>query len=107
MSNQPPTHRFLTTSFGNDYGGESQASPNTKIRWAPVTLSPGVQSEGATVADVLAACVARMSQIQKTPQASDTNARALWEVQKAMDLLNGQAPAVGAGFGGSDSKPGT
>ena len=95
-------HRFFKNADGNDYGGESQASPNTKIRWAPaVTSSPNVTYEGATVADVLQATAARLSQIQKTPQAADRNAKALWHVLQAMDLLDAKQPAVGGGFGGS------
>lgn len=94
-------HRFLRTADGNDYGGESQASPNTKIRWAPAVTTTNVTYHGATVADVLEATAARLSQIQKTPQAADANAKALWHVLQAMDLLNAKPPAVGGGFGGS------
>jgi hypothetical protein len=99
-------HRFFLTQGGDDYGGESQASPNTIIKWAPVNLPAHIKSDGASVPDVLAACSARLSHLQKTPQASDTNAKALWEIVKAMDILNGNAPAVGAGFGATDAKPG-
>lgn len=101
MSNDENKHRFFLTADGNDYGGDSQASPNTKIRWAPAATSPNVTYEGATVANVLEAIAARLSQIQKTPQAADRNAKALWHVLQAMDLLNGKTPAVGVGFGGS------
>ena len=102
MSNDNSKHRFLRTVDGNDYGGESQASPNTKIRWAPVCLSPNVTYEGASVANVLEACAARLSHIQQTPQAADRNAKALWHVIQAMDTLNDPRPSVGRGFGGSN-----
>ncbi len=96
---QQQKHRFLTTPNGNDFGGDSLVSSNTKINWAPVNLPPNVQSHGASVEGVLEACAARLSQIQKTPQAADVNAKALWHVLQAMDLLSGK-PAVGAaGFG--------
>ena len=104
--NADPKNRFLTTPFGSDYGGESQASPNTKIRWAPAVLPPNVKSEGATVADVLEVTAARLSHIQKTPQAADVNAKALWHVLQAMDLLNEKTPNVGVGFGGSSVNEG-
>ena len=106
MPENDKKHRFFLTQGGDDYGGESQASPNTKIKWAPVNLPAHITSDGASVADVLAACSARLSHLQKTPQASDTNAKALWEIVKAMDILNENAPAVGAGFGATDAKPG-
>lgn len=104
--NADPKNRFLTTTFGNDYGGESRPSPNTIICWAPVALPPNVKSQGATVADVLEVTAARLSHIQKTPQAADVNAKALWHVIQAMDLLNEKTPNVGVGFGGSSDTEG-
>jgi hypothetical protein len=99
MSETKSKHIWRTLE-GADYGGESQVSQNTKIKWAPVGLATP-QIEGASVADVLEATAARLSQIQKTPQAADKNAKALWHVLQAMDLLNNKAPAVGVGFGGA------
>jgi hypothetical protein len=97
MSETKSKHIWRTLE-GADYGGESQVSQDTKIKWAAV----GPQgATGATVADVLEATAARLSQIQKTPQAADKNAKALWHVLQAMDLLNNKAPAVGVGFGGA------
>lgn len=101
MSNDDSKHRFLRTADGNDYGGESQVSRNTKIRWQPAATSPNLIYEGASVANVLEATAARLSQIQKTPQAADLNAKALWHVLQAMDVLNGKTPAVSIGLGGS------
>lgn len=72
----------------NDLGGVSHVSPNTSINWRSEYLP---DSEGASVSSVLEAVKDRMSFLQSTPQASDTNARALFALQKALDTLDGRS----------------
>jgi hypothetical protein len=75
-------HRMLSeTATGNDLGGDSHVSPNTTIHWRPASV---VDSDGTTVEAVLQATAVRLSHLQKSPQAQDKNARALWHVMKAL-----------------------
>ena len=84
---QPGRHSMVRASgTDNDLGGVSHVSPSTVIHWRAESR---IDSEGASVAAVLEAVAVRLSAIQNTPQASDANARALWEVMKALEVLEG------------------
>lgn len=84
-SRNPSRHTFRRdAATDNDLGGVSNVSPSTNIHWR---AESAVDSEGATVAGVLEAAALRLEAIQKTPQAADANARALWEVMKALAAL--------------------
>jgi hypothetical protein len=65
----------------NDLGGTSHVSPNTVIHWRSASK---IDSEGAVPEDVLKATAVRLSHLQRSPQAQDKNARALWHVMKAL-----------------------
>jgi hypothetical protein len=81
----PSRHTFRRdAATDNDLGGVSNVSPNTNIHWRSESA---IDSEGATVAGVLEAAAMRLEAIQKTPQADDANARALWDVMKALAAL--------------------
>lgn len=80
---------FYQTAGGDDLGGVSYVSPATTIHWRPEKV---VDSERASVEQVLAAAVARLEFIQSRPQASDRNARALWELNQALQILRGETP---------------
>lgn len=84
---QPGRHSMVRAAgTDNDLGGVSHVSPSTVIHWR---AEYRIDSEGASVAAVLEAVAVRLSAIQNTPQASDANARALWEVIKALEVLEG------------------
>ena len=84
-SRHPSRHTFRRdAATDNDLGGVSNVSPSTNIHWR---IESAVDSEGATVAGVLEAAALRLEALQKTPQAADANARALWEVLKALAAL--------------------
>lgn len=78
---------FHLDANGNDLGGTSVLSNATSIKWRSEFYS---NSQGATVLEVIKAAAERMQQLQQTPQASNTNARALWELRKAIDLMEGK-----------------
>lgn len=80
---------FYQTAGGDDLGGVSYVSPATTIHWKPEWV---IDSERASVEQVIAAAVARLEFIQSRPQASDRNARALWELNKALQVLQGETP---------------
>jgi hypothetical protein len=87
---QPGRHSMMRTAgTGDDYGGVSDVSPSTMIYWR---IESRPDPRGASVAAVLEAVAVRLSAIQNTPQASDANARALWEVMKALEVLEGLEP---------------
>lgn len=78
---------FRDAASGADLGGRSIVSPNSTINWKS---AGAVDSEGATVVDVLNATAARLSHLQQTPAANDKNARALFDIVKALDTLEGE-----------------
>lgn len=80
---------FYQTAGGDDLGGVSYVSPATTIHWKPEWV---VDSERASVEQVLAAAVARLEFVQSRPQASDRNARALWELNQALQILREGTP---------------
>jgi hypothetical protein len=97
---QPPTasNQVVGSRFGNDLffrdavtgadvGGKSIVSPSTSIHWRAAGV---VDSEGATVESVLHATAARLSHLQQTPAANDRYAQALFEIVKALDILEGK-----------------
>lgn len=92
-SNQVVGSRFGTDLFfrdavtGADVGGTSIVSPSTTIHWRAHGV---VDSEGATVESVLHATAARLSHCQQTPAANDRYAQALFEIVKALDILEGK-----------------
>jgi hypothetical protein len=77
---------FYQSPTGIDAGGVSYVSPATTIHWRPETA---IDSEGATVEQILAAVADRLEFVQSTPQAADRNARALWDVLKALRHFQG------------------
>lgn len=82
---------FRSTMDGDDLGGVSYVSRTTSIQWA--AAAPGrSDGSGATPEAVLAALVSRLEHLQKSPQASDRNARALWELNKALQIYRGETP---------------
>jgi hypothetical protein len=73
---------------GNDLGGVAYRKDGLNITWRPATGAPlPTQIHGVTPAQVLAAVAMRLEAVQSTPQASDRNARALWEIHKALKNL--------------------
>lgn len=80
---------FYQTAGGDDLGGVSYVSPATTIHWRPEWI---VDSERASVEQVIAAAVARLEFMQSRPQASDRNARALWELNQALQILREGTP---------------
>jgi hypothetical protein len=92
-SNQVVGSRFGNDLFfrdavtGADVGGKSIVSPSTSIHWRAAGV---VDSEGATVESVLHATAARLSHLQQTPAANDRYAQALFEIVKALDILEGK-----------------
>lgn len=80
---------------GNAIGGFA-TGPGINIEWEG-TYKPNA----ATPLHVLKLAAERMSHLQSTPQSSDANARALFEVLEAIDALEGSAEVsslVGPGF---------
>lgn len=71
---------FTTGVGGKDEGGVSR-SFHYSIEWGPTKTQP---------LEVLESTLARMEHVQKTMNASDTNAKALFHVMQAVDILNGQ-----------------
>lgn len=88
-SNASPGARsdFQLDANGNDLGGTSVLSSSTVIKWRSEFYT---NSQGATVIEIVKAAADRMQRLQRTPQASDTNARALWELRKAIDIMEGK-----------------
>lgn len=80
---------FYKSQVGDDLGGYSFVSPTQPINWK---IEGAANSNGATVEDVLAAAIARLEHLQTTPQASDRNARALWELNKALQIFREELP---------------
>jgi hypothetical protein len=78
---------FHLDANGNDLGGTSVLSSATAIKWRSEFYT---NSKGASVLEVVKAAADRIQQLQRTPQASDTNARALWELRKAIDIMEGK-----------------
>jgi hypothetical protein len=78
---------FRDAASGADLGGRSIVSPNSTIHWRS---AGAVDSEGATVVGVLNATAARLSHLQQTPAANDKYARALFDIVKALDTLEGK-----------------
>lgn len=78
---------FRDAATGADIGGTSIVSPNSTIHWRSVGV---VDSEGCTVESVLNATAARLSHLQQTPAANDRYAQALFEIVKALDILEGK-----------------
>jgi hypothetical protein len=74
-----PKHEFYKSRERDDLGGVSR-SDNFTINWGPRKTQP---------VDVLSSTLLRMEHIQQTMAASDTNARALWHVMQARDILAG------------------
>lgn len=74
-----PRHEFYKSRERDDLGGVSRSDYFT-INWGPEKTHP---------VDVLSSTLLRMEHIQQTMAASDTNARALWHVMQARDILAG------------------
>jgi hypothetical protein len=74
-----PRHEFSKSASNEDLGGTS-SSPYFQINWGPAETQP---------VDVLSSTLLRMEHLQQTMAASDTNARALWHVMQARDILAG------------------
>lgn len=73
------------------------AGPGFSITWE------GSQTpDAAAPADVLKAVLLRIEHLQKGATGSDRNARALWDVKKAIDTLEGKE-VIDAGVGGPGS----
>lgn len=77
---QQPSNAFFTAENRKDEGGVSVAQ-HYSIQWGPDKAAP---------IEVLQATLARMEHVQQTMNASDTNARALFHVMKAVEILEGQ-----------------
>lgn len=75
-----PTNAFLTTADRKDEGGVSM-SQFYSIQWG---------QDKAIPLEVLKSTLARMEHVQQTMNASDTNAKALFHVMQAVDILAGQ-----------------
>lgn len=69
--------------------------PGFSITWEGSTTP-----DAASPADVLKAALARMQHLQRTAVGSDRNARALWNVKQAIDVLEG-TEVVDGGVDGS------
>lgn len=83
--------------------GGVASGPGYTINWAGTQ-----QPEAAQPIDVIRALKSRMTHLQTTSCGSDKNARALWEIDKALQILEGDevkdvGSDVGAGFGGSNT----
>jgi hypothetical protein len=88
MGKQSGNDLFLRDAVsGLDMGGRSIVSPNSTINWQS---AGAIDSEGATIEAVLNATAARLSHLQQTPAANDRYAQALFEVVKALDILEGK-----------------
>ena len=86
-----PQNVFHQNEIGDDSGGLS-TGPGYVIQWSDAkdrTLNTSSQAHSATALQVLDATLARMQFVQSTLQASDKNARALWHVLQARDMLSG------------------
>lgn len=77
---QQPSNAFFTAQDRKDEGGVSVAQ-HYSIQWGPDKAAP---------IEVLQSTLARMEHVQQTMNASDTNARALFHVMKAVEILEGQ-----------------
>ncbi len=84
------------TKDGQAVSGFSNG-PGFSITWQSITAPAG-----ATPLDVLEAVQSRLQHMQKTNQGGDEIARAIWEVNKAVEILSGtgleEKPSSGAGF---------
>lgn len=104
MTNGKPYNRNNSDSEGNAMGGLS-SSRGFSIQWR--TPSPSDPQE----LEVLKAVAQRFQFVQKSPQASDTRARALIQVLEAIDALQGTSevstPIGESGFldGAAPSSP--
>jgi hypothetical protein len=78
---------YRDAATGADVGGTSIVAPSSTIHWRAAGV---VDSEGATVESVLHATAARLSHLQQTPAANDRYAQALFEIVKALDILEGK-----------------
>jgi hypothetical protein len=89
----PATNTFgKRTTDNTDMGGTSEINGLT-IRWRAAD-TPFENARGTvSVHEVLQAAASRLSSIQRTAQATDINARALWHVTNAIDQLAGIVPA--------------
>jgi hypothetical protein len=80
------------TADNTDMGGTSHIN-GLVIQWRAAD-TPFENARGTvSVHEVLQAAASRLSSIQRTAQASDVNARALWHVTNAIDQLAGIVPA--------------
>lgn len=91
------THEFRSGPDGVDMGGVSHVSPNTNIHWRSVAIP---DSEGATVASVLQAASDRLQFLQKSPHASNSQAKALWHLEQALNVLEGRTDFTDSILGG-------
>lgn len=91
------TNDFRSGPDGLDLGGVSHVSPNTNIYWKSVAIP---DSEGATVASVLQAASDRMQFLQKSPHASNSQAKALWHLEQALNVLEGRTDFTDSILGG-------
>lgn len=72
-----------------DLGGTSRGN-GLSIDWRSTDYP-----NGASPLDVCEALLSRLSHLQTTDLGSDRYARALWEIQKAKDILSDDASSVG------------
>lgn len=80
-ASQKPVDSFTYGSNSReDFGGVSKAK-HFSIEWGPGK---------AETLDVLESTLSRMEHMQQTVSASDTNAKALFHVMQAIDILAGQ-----------------
>lgn len=90
-------NEFRSGPDGVDMGGVSHVSPNTNIHWRSVAIP---DSEGATVSSVLQATSDRLQFLQKTPHASNSQAKALWHLEQALNVLEGRTDFTDSILGG-------
>ena len=86
-----PTAGYLgySTEESNDLGGSSQIS-GQRIVWISHSGLRGGNSQGSTPLEVLNATAARLRHLQNTLQSSNDQAKALFQVEKAIEALQGK-----------------
>lgn len=91
--------KALTASEHSDDMNKRPLTGRTVGPGFTITWEGSQTPDAAAPADVLKAVLLRIEHLQKGATGSDRNARALWDVKKAIDTLEGKE-VIDAGVGG-------
>lgn len=106
MLNQATDSHFFMSPDRMDLGGFSRLN-STTIHWQ--SHSHLGSAEGSTPAEILKLVSDRLSFLQSTAQASDTQAKALFAISQALDFLRNESieldPSIHSEITDETSKP--